>query len=140
MNSLFMPLLQAHSGWRYIVLLLLILAVVKYLLGLVQKSSWTDMDQRLGLFTTIALDIQVLLGLILLAVAAPLGHLGPTEKFEHPTTMILALIVMHIGWSRVKKAPDEAGKFRTAALTFILTGLLVALGVWRITAAVAAVG
>jgi hypothetical protein len=128
-------LLNAHSGWRYLALLLLVIAIVKFALGYAQKSGWSSMDRRIGLFTTIAVDIQVLLGLVLWGVAMPIGHLNPTRAFEHPTTMIVALIVMHIGWSRTRKADSDGGKFRTAALTFVLTGLLVALGVLRVTSA-----
>jgi len=46
--------------------------------------------------------------------------------------MIIAIAVMHIGQARVKKAAD-GDKAKTAAITFIATGLLVAVGVARIT-------
>jgi hypothetical protein len=127
---------EAHSGWRYIALLFLAIAIVKYVLGWVQNSQWRDLDRRIGLFTTIAVDIQLLLGLVLWALLAGqglIGTIGPLVAMEHPTTMIIAIAVMHIGWARARKAATDSGRYRTAALTFIITVALVALGVARIT-------
>ncbi|MCB0189700.1 MAG: hypothetical protein KDE31_35760 [Caldilineaceae bacterium] len=63
--DLYTILKEAHSGWRYIVLLLLAVVIVKYVIGWLQKGQWTNLGRRLGLFTTIAVDIQMLLGLII---------------------------------------------------------------------------
>lgn len=127
-------LMEAHSGWRYLALLALAIAVVKYLLGWLGNGGWGKLDRQIGVVTSIVMDIQLLLGLVLWAVGAGMGLLGAniTRTVEHPVWMLIALAVMHIGWSRTKKAADGA-KARTAAITFIVTGLLVAVGVARIT-------
>lgn len=128
-------LLMAHSGWRYIALVLLAVAVIKFVWGWLQKSDWRTLDRQIGLFTTIGVDIQVLLGLILWAVAAGMGLVGGrvVRMMEHPVLMLIAIVIMHIGWSRARKAAIDADKFRIAALTFIVTGLLVAVSVARVT-------
>lgn len=127
-------LFMAHSGWRYLALLALIVAVVKYLMGWLGNGGWGKLDRQIGLITSIVIDIQLLLGLILWAVGAGMGLVGAniTRTVEHPVWMLIAIVVMHIGWSRTKKAAD-GDKARTAAITFIVTGLLVAVGVARIT-------
>lgn len=127
-------MLQAHSGWRYIVLLMLAVAVVKFLLGWLQSSQWSPLDRRIGVITTVTLDIQLLLGLILWALAAGKGGLAGRlqHPLEHPLLMIVAIAMMHVGWSRTKKAAPER-KFAVAAITFILTSIIVALGVARVT-------
>jgi hypothetical protein len=131
-------MLMAHSGWRYIALLLLIVAVVKFAIGWIQGSTWTDLDKRIGLFTVIGVDIQLLLGLILWGIGVTAMRQAEPGYFaarymEHPFIMVLAIAVMHIGWSRARKAGSNIGIFQTATITFVVTGLLVAVGVARVT-------
>lgn len=127
-------LTMAHSGWRYLALLALVIAVVKYLMTWLGNGGWSKLDRQIGLITGIVIDIQLLLGLILWAVGAGMGIVGAniTRTVEHPVWMLIAIVVMHIGQARVKKA-DDGNKAKTAAITFIVTGLLVAVGVARIT-------
>ncbi|MBX2999178.1 MAG: hypothetical protein KF893_11760 [Caldilineaceae bacterium] len=133
-NILFM----AHSGWRYIALLVLVIAILKYLIGWLQGGKWGNLDRQIGLITTIGVDIQVLLGIVLWALRVGIMQNAERMYFieryiEHPVTMLIAIVVMHIGWARVRKTAGDTDKFRVAALTFIITGLLVALGVARVT-------
>ncbi|MCL4834056.1 MAG: hypothetical protein KJZ86_16555 [Caldilineaceae bacterium] len=125
-------LLMTHSGWRYLALLVLAIAVVKYLMGWLGNGGWAKVDHQIGLITTILIDIQLLLGLVLWVVARNNHPLNTLQGMEHPVWMIIAIAAMHIGQARVKKAAD-GDKAKTAAITFIITGLLVALGVARIT-------
>jgi len=127
-------LLMAHSGWRYLALLALIVAVVKYLIGWLGNNGWSKMDRQIGLITSIIVDIQLLLGLVLWPVAWNDHPLSRTRGIEHPVLMLIAIVVMHVGQARVKKTAD-GNKARTAAITFIVTGLLVALGVALVTSA-----
>lgn len=119
-----------HSGWRYIVIVVLVVAVAMMLIGWLGKRRWGVWDQRIGMITPIVIDIQWLLGLILwIIIGLPMaGHF-----MEHIVTMTLALIAAHIGWSRTKRATDDGVKFRTAAITYIVAGILVGLGVARVT-------
>ncbi|MCB0095039.1 MAG: hypothetical protein KDE50_19385 [Caldilineaceae bacterium] len=128
-------LFQAHSGWRYIVLALLIIAIIKYVIGWLTKGNWSNLDQILGTATPISIDIQVLLGLVLWisAPAAWFHGRGTVNVWEHMVTMLLALGAAHAFWSRVKKSNTDADKFRNGAIGFIVAGLLVAIGVARIT-------
>ncbi len=126
-------LVQAHSGWRYLVILFLVLALVKYLIGIVAKQEWSGFDNFLGRFTPIVLDIQWLLGIVVWVMQQRWNGADPATSWEHPFTMTLALVAVHIGWSRARKATDSATKFRAATVGFLLAGLLVALGVARIT-------
>ncbi len=125
-------LLMAHSGWRYLALLALVVAIVKYLMGWLGSGGWSKVDRQIGLIAAIVINIQLLLGLILWVVAWNDPLLNATPGMEHPVTMLVAIAIMHIGQARVKKAADGR-KAQTAATTFIVTGLLVALGVARVT-------
>ncbi len=125
---------QAHSGWRYIVILVAVLAIVKLLIGWVSGGKWGKLDQRLGMALPIVMDVQLLLGLVLYLMAPSAWflsrHVGVAEHFG---TMLLAIIAAHITWSRVKKSTPDTAKFRIGTSGFAIAGLLVGLGVLRIT-------
>ena len=57
--------LAVHNILRWIVLILLIIALVRAFLGWFGKREWESIDMRVGRFYSISLDIQFLLGIIL---------------------------------------------------------------------------
>lgn len=124
---------EAHSGWRYVVLLVVGLALLKLLIGWLGGQRWSRLDQILGAATPIVIDIQWLLGIILWIIQQRWLGGSALVSWEHPTTMTLALIAAHIGWSRAKRATVDKAKFSTAFLGFLIAGLLVSVGVARIT-------
>ncbi len=126
--------LRAHSEWRYLVILALVVVLVKYLLGWLGKREWTELDRRLGSITSIVVDIQLLMGLILWGIHAAQGSLGAhaVRTIEHPVTMLVAIVVMHVGFVRVRKA-EVGSHFRMAFLTFAATGIIVSLGIAQVT-------
>ncbi len=131
-------IVMAHDGWRWIVILIGLVFLIKMILGMVQKSKWSKLDRQLGLFTTIAVDIQVLLGLIVWGVGLAgkawwTASMSVPPYMEHPVTMLVAVTVMHIGWARAKKASTDAGKFQQALIWFAVAGLLIALGISQVT-------
>lgn len=126
-------LFQAHSGWRYIVILVVVLAIVKLLIGWLGNGKWGSLDQRLGSALPIVLDIQLLLGLVLYLMDTSIRFLGRVSVGEHFGTMLLAVIAAHIAWARVKKNESSAAKFQIGTIGFAIAGLLVAVGVARIT-------
>jgi hypothetical protein len=123
----------AHSGWRYIVLLLLALTILKALLGVLTKGRWGALDDWLNRFTPISLDIQFLLGLILWVIQQRWSGADPVASWEHPVTMLVATALAHATQRRVKAAPTDAAKFQAALIGYLIAGIVVALGVARIT-------
>ncbi|MCB0086266.1 MAG: hypothetical protein KDE47_35235, partial [Caldilineaceae bacterium] len=117
MNMLF----YTHSGWRYIVILVVVVAIIKMLIGWFGKQSWWRFDQILGVATPIVIDIQWLLGIVLwlMGPAAWFHNRGSVTVWEHMVTMTLALAAGHIGWSRAKRATTDQGKFQNAAIGFL---------------------
>ena len=124
---------EAHSGWQYLASLALIVAVVVFLVNWLRGQQWSRLEQRVGTYAIIVVDIQLLLGLILWGVGANMGIVGANaaRTIEHPFTMLLAIALLHIGWVWTKRA-DEAVRLRNGALTFVVAGLLVLAGLTRI--------
>lgn len=129
---------EIHSYWAYLVVLILIVAVVNAINGYSKKRAFTDKDLRIGLFTLIVSHIQLLIGLgwyfmspaykaLKVDSAAVMGNSASRLlAIEHPLMMILAIVLITIGWSKHKKKTEDAAKFKTfvvfygIALIFIL--------------------
>lgn len=135
-------ILAIHNIIRWVALILLILTTVSAFIGWLGKREWADRDRKFGVFTTIALDTQLLLGLILYFFLSPLtktalqdfgAAMGVTDlrfyAVEHALFMVLAVILAHIGSALAKKATDSKAKFMRAAIFFGLALLLVLLGI-----------
>lgn len=115
---------SAHSGWRYIVLILLVLAIVSAIVGWLGKKPYTEGNRKLNVFTLIFVHIQILFGLVLYFVS-PLVEAGIRYwKMEHIAMMIFAAILVTVGNARSKRVEDPSAKHRTIALYFGL-GLIV---------------
>ncbi len=104
-------ILYAHSGWRWIVILVAIVAIIKMLIGWFGKTKWTNLDQRLGMIFPIALDIQVLLGIVLWIMQQRWLGNDPTASWEHPVTMLIGVAVAHVTWTRSRKATQMRVSF-----------------------------
>ena len=73
-NFLFM----AHSGWRWLVLLFVVVVTIKMVVGWLGKQKWTDMDMTLVRVTHIVVAVQVALGIILYILFLIQGAPGRT--------------------------------------------------------------
>jgi hypothetical protein len=123
----------AHSGWRYVVLAVMALAIIKALVGWLSQGRWSTLDEWLGRLTPITLDIQFLLGLVLWVMQQRWTGIDPRASWEHPLTMLIVVAIAHVTWSRTRAAPTDAEKYRTMTIGYLIAGLLLAFGVARIT-------
>lgn len=121
-----------HSYWAYIVVALLIFTVVNAIIGFTKKKDFTDKEVRIGLFTLIVAHIQLLIGLGVYIAGNWYNFLSDMKNsdtrllaLEHPLIMILAIVMITIGWSKHKKQPNNAAKFKTFALFYGLALLLI---------------
>ena len=125
-----------HSYWAYLAVLLIILAFVNALIGLTKNKEFSDKDLRISLFTLIVVHIQLILGFIVYYVSPYYESMreigmGATMKdagirlytVEHPLMMILAIVLITIGFSKHKKQTTDKGKFKTLTIFYGL-GLL----------------
>lgn len=130
MDTLYMIMNEAHSGNRWLILLMGIAIIVDYAIGWQSKKKFGKMDDVFSLVYMIAVDVQLLLGLILYVFLSPtvtgafaegVDMKDPQVRMyvlEHPLTMVLAIIFVHIGRSMVKKATTDDAKFKKGLLWF----------------------
>lgn len=89
-------LLVVHSFVRWIVVLVAIIAAIKFAIGWLQKAKVQAMDRGLMSGFSGLIDLQVLLGIIILLVTGFGGVGFPMYRIEHAFAMIVAAVVAHL--------------------------------------------
>lgn len=126
---------KAHSGWAYLVIAFLAIAVINAFIGLSSKKEFTGKDRKIALFALIFTHIQLLFGLVLYFVS-PMGKavIGEMKNaalrltwLEHPLINIIAIALITIGWSKHKKLTTSNAKFKTFAVFYTIGLLLILL-------------
>ena len=125
-------LIAAHSGLRWIVLLLLIVTSVKAISGLTGKQTYRPIDKRLASFTVMFFHLQVVLGFVLFFANNWVSMMGemkePVVRFftvEHTLGMLLAAVLLTIGSAKAKRASSDEKKFKTIAWMFTISLIIV---------------
>jgi hypothetical protein len=138
------PVLALHNLTRWLVLGVALVLIVRSVLGL-RQGSYSLTDRRLGGIYTGLMDLQLLLGLILFGLSpfmrglfanVPAAMQQSSSRFflaEHWVLMLLAVILAHVGSSRVKRLEDDRLKHRQGLIFYGLSLALVLLGIpwWR---------
>lgn len=119
-------MLHLHNIMRWVVLLTGLYAIIKTASGLGGTKSFTRGDKKSALFFMISCDIQLILGLILFFIS-PLtleyisaNGMGAAMKdkavryflVEHGLMMIIAIILVHIGYAMIKRPISDGSKFK----------------------------
>ena len=133
-------LLHLHSTLRYVIIILFLISIFKSL-GAGNKP-FTNAHKKIGLFLMIFFDINVLIGLVQWFTGGTTGAWGlpaiqnngmgvvmqdATMRFfavEHLLGMLLALVLVHIGYKVSKKNISDAKKHSKTALFYILAFII----------------
>ncbi len=121
-------LLMIHSIVRWAIVVIAVIALVKFALGWLRKMEFTSMDRGLSSGFTGLMDLNAALGIIFLLWTGFTGAGFPRFRLEHAFTMILALVVAHLP-ARWKEAAPEV-RFRNTLIAILISLILVVLGVF----------
>lgn len=133
-------LLVFHNIIRWFILLFGLWTILSAIKGLVSRKEYTAADSKSNFFFMLAMDIQLLIGLVLYFNGAwfeSLKHIGVTMKepmmrfftVEHSILMIIAWILVHAGRMAVKKAPTSASRFKKTLVYFGIAFLLILIAI-----------
>lgn len=135
-------LLHLHSLLRWVILLLLLVALFKSMADI--RKPFTSGHRRIGLFLMITADIMLLIGLYQWAFGKTWGLISlktrgfgevmkdPVARFfavEHITGMLIAIIMIHIGYSYAKKNIPDPVKHRRTILFYGLALLIILISI-----------
>ena len=127
---LYRTLLLLHSWDRWIVLIAGVAAFVLAMSRWMKKDGDHGTVNRASVIFVISTDIQLLLGVALYLITPwfPMFTKAPAETMgnsvarfwaiEHILGMIVAIVLIHIGRVKVKKAASTPTAYRAAAILF----------------------
>ena len=119
--------LMFHSIIRWLIVLVGLFALVKFLIGRTRKSEFTKMDRGLSAGFSGLVDLQVTLGFIFFFWSGMSAGF-PMFRIEHMITMLVAAVVAHLP-SFMKKAEN---KFAIGLYAIVGALVLVFIGVARL--------
>jgi hypothetical protein len=131
---------SAHSGWRYLVIILLLVAFINALMGYLGKKPYTEGNRKLNVFALISAHIQLVLGLLLYFMRD--WYKGDMSvdiqrywKMEHIAMMLIAIILITVGNAKSKKVDSALMKHRTIFVFFGFALLLITCAIFMMVKA-----
>ncbi|MBO9584475.1 MAG: hypothetical protein J7574_09985 [Flavobacterium sp.] len=124
-----------HSFAADITLLFLLISILYAFYSLSKKALFTKKSKTIILLGLLASHLQFVLGLILYFLS-PLGASNVSGEMmknsvsrlyglEHPLVMIIAIVLITIGYSKSKRATGDTAKFKKIAIFYSIGFLLI---------------
>ena len=120
-------LLSAHSGLRYLVLLLGVLVAAYAAYGMATKRPYDQRMRLLAAAFTGSLDLTVLLGIAYLLTSQFYPQLG-----GHIVMMVLAVTVAHVVSAVVRRRPPEERTYAPHLVSALVVLGIVSFGIMAI--------
>jgi hypothetical protein len=132
MEKLTNILIHAHSGLRWVVLILLVVAITNALLG-GKRGLYEKRDKMINLFAMIFLHVQLLIGLILYLPSGKTNFSSGWMKIEmfrfygmeHFLGMLIAIILVTIGRKKAEKAEIASDKHKKIVVWYAIGLVLI---------------
>ena len=123
-------LLSIHSIIRWLIMIVAVIAAVKFAVGWQRGSAFQKIDVNLSKGFSGLMDLQVTLGLIYFIWNGLADEGFPSFRIEHAVTMIIAAVVahLHVLW----KNSDDKTRFRHSLFIVLDTLVIVLIGVARL--------
>ena len=118
-------LVTIHDVWRYAVLVAAVGALALAALAYTGSRGWDPLTDRFSLFFTIAMDIQVMIG-ILVWLTDEKARSDAFLAWIHPGAMLVAAGLAHVGRVLAERAEGSRARGGRAA-AFFAASLLLAL-------------
>ena len=126
-----------HSGFRYIVFVFILVAIIQSVLGMAGKKPYTGLNLKINLFALISAHTQLLIGIILYFFSPYVQFNSETMKnettryftAEHWFMMLIAIILITVGYSKSKKVILPEAKHRTIAIYYSIAFVVIIVGI-----------
>jgi len=127
-----------HSILAAFVLIAISMVVFNAVMSLKREEKFKGGDRKLGLIALILTHTQLLIGLVTYYVSpwyetlknVGMGNAMKNSELrlmsvEHPVMMIIAIVLLTIGWSKHKKTDGDAAKFKLFVVFYGLALLVI---------------
>ncbi len=127
-------LLHLHSILRYVVLILVLLSIFQAVSA--GAKPYTPANKKVNLSALIAAHTQLIVGLVLYFISPNVDFSRMSDpvfrywNVEHITMMILAIVLITIGYSKSKKALEAKAKHRAIYIYYTLAIVIVLLAIF----------
>jgi len=142
-------LLHIHSALRWVVLILMIATIADSAIRMYRpfkeserKLALFESERKLALFALISLHTQFLIGILLYFFSPKMQHIfsnrgedimgDSTLRFlvvEHPIMMLIAVILVTVGYSRAKRQSEHWAKHRMTFFYYLAALILILLSI-----------
>lgn len=127
MNSI---LTHAHSGLRWVAIILLLLAIVNAFTA----KTYEKKHKMINLFVLITMHTQLLIGLVqYFFTSAKTNFTSGWMKIEvfrfygmeHLLGMLIAIVLITVGYSKSKRGATDAEKFKSIKVFYLIGFILI---------------
>ena len=131
MDTIFQTVIQLHGYWRWVVALVAVVALVKFLMGWLSNGKVTAPDKLIATAFASVMSIQLVVGLINILGIVVLGRFSARLHIEHLVYGLVATGLSHALPISKDDRPDVA-RFRTSAIMVLVSLVLIAFSVIRL--------
>jgi len=126
-------MLHAHSGFRWLVIIFLVIAIIKSFAGWLGKKEYGKSDNLIALILLSVTHLQLIFGVIMYFVSDKIVGMGEAMKdatlrfwaVEHGFTMLIAITLITLGRVLSKKAATSELKFKKGAIFYTIAFVLI---------------
>jgi hypothetical protein len=136
MNNFISFFANLHSFFAYVFIVTTLISIVYAVIGFFSKKAYTDTQFTLAKSAFIASHIQLLLGIcywVVLGGTSIFGRMGEIMGnsdlrkmfIEHPFTNIIAIVILSIGYIKIKKSQDDSFRNKTNLIFYAISFVLI---------------
>jgi hypothetical protein len=131
--SIYSALIHIHSGLRWLVLLFILSVIISSVYQLLKSSYSGKCGNAMNRFALLFTHLQFLVGLILYFTSEKVRFEAASMKeslfrfylVEHIALMVIAIILITIGYFKAKNTSDERKKHKALVIYFSIALILI---------------
>ena len=128
LHDLYPHFTGVHGLFRWILLVFALAAIITAFSGWSGRKPATPILFWLGLFFVLAMDLELITGVLLYLGASPALR---STFIGHGVIMFGAVLCAHVGGALTRKAPTDALKYRGPAIAWAISLLVMLAGIPR---------